>query len=75
MIAIDINAERLELAKSLGATHVHQLKLESTDAEEVQSLLMNATGGEGVNFALDTSGQQSAMQMVPAAAVRCTISS
>lgn len=51
IIAIDIINERLELALALGATHTINSRSEDV-AERIKAI----TGGEGVNFALDTTG-------------------
>lgn len=51
IIAIDIVDERLELARTLGVTHTINSRSEDV-AERIQEI----TGGEGVHFALDTTG-------------------
>lgn len=52
IVALDIHDSRLELAKELGATHT----INSRDVDVVIDELMNITGGEGANYALDTTG-------------------
>jgi aryl-alcohol dehydrogenase len=51
IIAIDINDQRLELAKELGATH----SINSTEIENVVGKIQELTNG-GVNYAVETSG-------------------
>ncbi len=51
VIAIDINPQRLVLAKELGATHVIDAR-----HEDVEEAIARATGGAGVNGAIETSG-------------------
>jgi aryl-alcohol dehydrogenase len=51
IISIDVNPERLELAKELGATHTLNA-LEVDPVEEIQKL----TGGAGIAYVLETSG-------------------
>jgi aryl-alcohol dehydrogenase len=51
IVAVDLVDERLELARELGATHTINPKKE--DGAEVLSAL---TGGVGVNYAIDTTG-------------------
>lgn len=52
IVAVDIDAGRLELAKELGATHVFNTKLhpEIDVVEEVRKL----TGGKGANYSIET---------------------
>ena len=49
IVAVDLNEARLELARDLGATHVLD-GAEDGIAEKIREI----TGGEGVQFALDT---------------------
>lgn len=59
IIALDINAERLNKAKELGATHVINSQEHSeTLVNEIKEL----TGGVGVDYAIDTSGVIPVMQ-------------
>ena len=51
IIAIDLNAERLALAKELGATHVLNAG-NGAPAGDIQAL----TGGEGVHYSLECTG-------------------
>ena len=51
LIAIDIVDERLELARSLGATHTVNAK-----TEDVVARLAEITGGAGVTLSFDTTG-------------------
>lgn len=53
IIALDINEERLSLAKELGATHVINSKQNS---EQVVEMILDLTNGLGVNYSIDTSG-------------------
>jgi aryl-alcohol dehydrogenase len=51
IIAVDLNADRLDLARELGATHVVNGGTENV-AERIAAL----TGGEGVQFSLECTG-------------------
>jgi aryl-alcohol dehydrogenase len=51
IIAVDINPERLEIAKSLGATET----INSAEVDPVEEI-MAITGGKGAQYALDTTG-------------------
>lgn len=51
IIAVDINEERLELAKELGATHTINSK--ETD---IVSAVRDLTAGKGVNYGVEASG-------------------
>lgn len=53
VIAIDLNASRLTMAKSLGATHTIHIN-RNTDSKSVIAQIKEAAGG-GVDFAFDTS--------------------
>lgn len=69
LIAIDIVEERLELARSLGATHTINGKTES-----VADRIAEITGGAGVELTLDTTGNpQVAREALDAAAIGGTV--
>ncbi len=51
IIAVDIHDSRLEMAKSLGATHTINSNLEDPIKK-----IAEITGNEGVNYAIDTTG-------------------
>ena len=51
IIAVDLNAKRLELAKELGATHV----VNGGDGNPVAAI-QSLTGGEGAQYALECTG-------------------
>ncbi|TGN72948.1 NAD(P)-dependent alcohol dehydrogenase [Bradyrhizobium yuanmingense] len=51
IIAVDINTARLEIARSLGATHV----IDPRQNNPVEAIMQIT--GSGLNFALDTTGQ------------------
>lgn len=69
LIAIDIVDERLELARSLGATHTINGKNES-----VADRIAEITGGAGVGLTLDTTGNpQVARGAIDAAAIGGTV--
>jgi aryl-alcohol dehydrogenase len=51
IIVIDINAERLEIAKRLGATHV----IDGTKVSDATAEIKSITGG-GADYAVDTTG-------------------
>lgn len=51
IIAVDIHDSRLELAKSLGATHV----INSKDVDPIEKV-KEITNGIGVNYSVDTTG-------------------
>ena len=53
IIAVDIVAERLELARSFGATH----GVNSKHRPELMKVLMDITDGRGVDGAIDTTGR------------------
>jgi aryl-alcohol dehydrogenase len=52
IIAVDLNDERLELAKELGATHV----INSSDPEGLGEAIKEITDGAGTDYAVDTTG-------------------
>ncbi|WP_129658743.1 NAD(P)-dependent alcohol dehydrogenase [Rothia uropygialis] len=52
IVALDIHDSRLETAMELGATHT----INSREIDAVVDGLMKITGGEGINFAIDTTG-------------------
>ena len=51
IVAVDVSESRLKLAAELGATHA----INSRDGDLTEQLL-DATGGQGLNFCLDTTG-------------------
>ena len=51
IVAVDLQDSRLELARELGATHTVNSRTADMAVE-----LSSITGGEGVNYALDTTG-------------------
>ena len=53
VIAVDVVAERLELAKKYGATHV----VNSKETLDLRSELRKITNGKGVDGAIDTTGR------------------
>ncbi|WP_271077263.1 NAD(P)-dependent alcohol dehydrogenase [Aurantiacibacter sp. MUD61] len=55
IIAIDMNEERLEMAKDLGATHSITVNEETDTAEKVREIV-----AEGVDFAIECSGNKHA---------------
>ena len=57
IIAIDLSAERLEVARELGATHT--IDASGGDAEEQLSVL---TGGRGIDHALETTGNPQVLE-------------
>jgi len=57
IISVDVNEERLALAKELGATHIFN-PTKTNPVEEVQKL----TGGLGSHFSLETSGNLEALR-------------
>jgi aryl-alcohol dehydrogenase len=56
IIAVDVRDSRLRLAEELGATHT----IDSREGDLTERLL-EATGGAGVNFCIDTTGLQPVM--------------
>ena len=57
VIAVDVSAEKLELARSFGATHI--VNAATTD---VVDEIRNVTGGAGVDYAVEASGQASVIE-------------
>ncbi|MDO8771195.1 MAG: zinc-binding dehydrogenase [Burkholderiaceae bacterium] len=57
VIAVDVSAEKLELALSFGATHVINAKLTDATAE-----IRKLTGELGVDYAIEASGQASVIE-------------
>lgn len=51
IIAIDLQANRLELAKKCGATHTI-----NANVGDVVEVIKALTGGRGVNYAIEASG-------------------
>lgn len=69
IVAIDIHDARLELARELGATHTINSK-----TEDVVARLSEITGGEGVNYVVDTTGIPALLrQAAEALGVRGTV--
>jgi len=62
VIAIDVHPERLALARELGATDVIDAR-----AQDVAAAIAAATGGAGVQGAIETSGNPDALK----SAIRC----
>lgn len=56
IIAVDISANRLKLAKEVGATHVLNGTLPDLTDE-----ILNITGGQGANYAFESSGVKAVM--------------
>ena len=66
VIVVDIVESRLEFARELGATHA----VNSRDTNPVEAI-RDITGGEGVNFALDSTGVKDVFpQMLASLATR-----
>jgi aryl-alcohol dehydrogenase len=63
IIGVDVHAARLEMAASLGATHV----VDAGSGDVVQAV-MDATGGIGADFSIDATGSPEVLQQ----AVYCT---
>lgn len=59
IIALDINEDRLKIAKGLGATHVIN---SGVNPETVVDQVMKITKGYGVDYAIDTSGVMPVMK-------------
>jgi S-(hydroxymethyl)glutathione dehydrogenase/alcohol dehydrogenase len=57
VIAVDISAEKLELAHSFGATHTF-----NSAATDVVAEIRNLTGGVGVDYAIEASGNASVIE-------------
>lgn len=57
IIAIDIHDSRLEIARELGATHTI-----NTRTEDLAARMVEITGGQGVNFSIDTTGVSAVMK-------------
>ena len=55
IIAVDMNAERLELAKELGATHSVEVSKDTDLGEEIRKIV-----AEGVDYAIECSGNANA---------------
>ncbi len=56
IVAIDLHPSRLELAKTLGATHVVD-----ASSQDVGEVLADITGGRGLDFILDTTAVPSVL--------------
>lgn len=69
VVAVDLNADRLALAKELGATDAVD-----ASAGEVPGQIMELTGGQGVDFALDATGVPAVLrQAADSLALRGTV--
>jgi threonine 3-dehydrogenase len=62
IIATDISDYRLGLAKQLGVDHTLNAQTDSPDA--IAAVLQDITAGEGVDTALEMSGEPTALQLV-----------
>ncbi|WP_257013658.1 zinc-binding dehydrogenase [Rhodococcus sp. ACPA4] len=60
VVAIDLHDSRLDLAKTIGATHT--INGRTTDVAELQKI----TGGKGLDFALDTTAVPAVLQQAAA---------
>lgn len=58
IVVVDPNRERLQLARSFGATHC----LDSADQEEVLTLVKSISDGRGADIALDFAGVTAAVE-------------
>lgn len=59
IIAIDVNEEKLEFAKKMGATHgLNVLK------DDVEAGLKSIAGNDGLDYAFDTTGRKEAMELM-----------
>jgi aryl-alcohol dehydrogenase len=69
IIAVDVHDNRLELAKELGATHTINSR-----TGDLTELLLQATGGRGVDYVLDTTAIPAVLQGAAGAlAIRGTL--
>jgi len=59
IVAVDIVKSKLDVAKSMGATHVINSK---TSTNELAEDIKAATGGEGTSITVDTTGNMKAIQ-------------
>ncbi|MEP6933829.1 MAG: alcohol dehydrogenase catalytic domain-containing protein, partial [Nitrospirota bacterium] len=59
IIATDVSAYRLDLAKQVGADHVLDAKIETAD--RIAAAIRDITAGEGVDASLEMSGNPSAL--------------
>ena len=57
IIAVDIHDSRLEIARELGATHTINVR-----TEDLAARMVEITGGQGVNFSIDTTGVSAVMK-------------
>jgi S-(hydroxymethyl)glutathione dehydrogenase/alcohol dehydrogenase len=57
VIAVDVSAEKLELALSFGATHIF-----NSTTSDVVSEIRKVTGGVGVDYAIEASGNASVIE-------------
>jgi len=58
VIAVDVSAEKLELARAFGATHTFNAATTDVVAE-----IRTLTGGAGVHYAVEASGQASVIEL------------
>lgn len=58
VIAVDVSAEKLALAKSFGATHV----IDASSASDVVAEIRSLTQGAGVDYAVEASGLASVIE-------------
>lgn len=63
VIAVDVVPERLALAERLGAT----VTIDARSTQDVVGAIREVTGGQGVPFALDTTGRPTTIQTAVAA--------
>ena len=57
IVAVDIHDSRLEIARELGATHTINVR-----TEDLAARMVEITGGQGVNFSIDTTGVSAVMK-------------
>lgn len=62
IVAVDLNEERLKLAKELGATHTLLLRGDEAEGEVAAAIGAMTDDGNGVHYALDTSGNAHALR-------------
>ena len=60
VIVCDVNAQRLPLARSFGATYTAKV---ATEAEELREIVRSTTDGRGVDLVLEMCGAPSAMEL------------
>jgi S-(hydroxymethyl)glutathione dehydrogenase / alcohol dehydrogenase len=57
IVAVDVNAQKLILAKGMGATHIID-----ASKQDVLETLKTITNGQGVDFAIEAAGQRTTME-------------